>query len=168
MILSFLICKIRFIIITVKFKEGNMWESNVKVAQSCPTLCNPMDYTVHGILQARILEWVTFPFSRGSSQPRDWIYVSWMAGGFFTSWATREAQYVINNHNDPSSSIHIDIQQLSWYFSCFSMLLFYNLYFKIHKLFFCLSYVGTSFFLLPHFPVLLRIFFRNGNINSQQ
>ena len=42
----------------------------VKVPQSCPTLCNPMDYTVHGILQARILEWVAFPFSRGSSQPR--------------------------------------------------------------------------------------------------
>ena len=40
----------------------------VKVAQSCPTLCDPMDYTVHGILQARILEWVAFPFSRGSSQ----------------------------------------------------------------------------------------------------
>ena len=39
----------------------------VKVAQSCPTLCNTMDYTVHGILQARILEWVAFPFSRGSS-----------------------------------------------------------------------------------------------------
>jgi len=36
----------------------------VKVAQSCPTLCNPMDYTVHGILQARILEWVAIPFSR--------------------------------------------------------------------------------------------------------
>ena len=43
----------------------------VKVAQSCLTLCHPMDYTVHGILQARTLEWVTFPFSRGSSQPRD-------------------------------------------------------------------------------------------------
>ena len=42
----------------------------VKVTQSCPTLCNPRDYTVHGILQARILEWVAFPFSRGSSQPR--------------------------------------------------------------------------------------------------
>ena len=45
-----------------------------------------MDYTVHGILQARILEWVTFPFSRGSSQPRDWAQVSCIAGGFFTSW----------------------------------------------------------------------------------
>ena len=43
----------------------------VKVAQSCPTLCNPMDYIVHGILQTRILEWVAFPFSRGSSQPRN-------------------------------------------------------------------------------------------------
>ena len=43
----------------------------VKVAQSFLTLCDPMDYTVHGILQARILEWVAFPFSRGPSQPRD-------------------------------------------------------------------------------------------------
>ena len=51
-----------------------------------------MDYTVHGILQARILEWVTFPFSRGSSQPRDRTQASCIAGGFFTSWATREAQ----------------------------------------------------------------------------
>ena len=41
----------------------------MEVAQSCPTLCDPMDYTVHGILQARILEWVAFPFSRGSSEP---------------------------------------------------------------------------------------------------
>ena len=43
----------------------------VKVAQSCPTLFDPMDYPVHGILQARILEWVAFPVSRGSSQPSD-------------------------------------------------------------------------------------------------
>ena len=43
----------------------------VKVAQPCPILCNPMDYRVQGILQARILEWVAFPFSRGSSQFRD-------------------------------------------------------------------------------------------------
>ena len=42
----------------------------VQLGQSCLTLCNPMDYRVHGILQARILEWVVFPFSRGSSQPR--------------------------------------------------------------------------------------------------
>ena len=43
----------------------------VKVTQSCLTLCDLMDYTVCGILQARLLEWVAFPFSRGSSQPRD-------------------------------------------------------------------------------------------------
>ena len=64
----------------------------VKISQSCSTLCDPMDYTVYGILQAKILEWVTFPFSRGSSQPRDHTQVSCIAGGFFTSWATREAQ----------------------------------------------------------------------------
>jgi len=48
----------------------------VKVDQSCLTLCDPMDYTVHGILPGRILEWVVFPFSRGSSQPRDQTQVS--------------------------------------------------------------------------------------------
>ena len=55
-----------------------------------------MDYTVHGILQARILEWVAVPFSRGSSQSRDWTQVSRVAGRFFTSWATREARVVKN------------------------------------------------------------------------
>ena len=49
----------------------HIFYGKVKVAQSCLTLCDPMDYRVHGILQARILEWVTFPFTRGSSQPRD-------------------------------------------------------------------------------------------------
>ena len=49
-------------------------------------------YTVHGILQARILEWVAFPFSRGSSQPRDQTQDSHITGGFFTSWAAREVQ----------------------------------------------------------------------------
>ena len=70
-------------------------ESQVKVkcAQSCPILCDPTDYTVHGILQARMLEWVAVPFSRGSSQSRDQTQVSRIAGGSFTSWATREAHY---------------------------------------------------------------------------
>ena len=58
-------------------------------AQSCPTLCDPMDCSppgssVHGILQARILEQVAMPSSRGSSQPRDQTQVSCTAGGFFT------------------------------------------------------------------------------------
>ena len=64
----------------------------MKVAQSCLTLCNPIDYTVHGILQARIPEWVAFPFSRGSSQPKDQTQVSHIAGRFFTNWGTREVQ----------------------------------------------------------------------------
>ena len=70
--------------------------SEVKVVQLCLTLCDPMDYTVHGILQARILEWVAFPFSRGSFQPRDQTQVSCIAGRFFTSWVTRKAQTCLN------------------------------------------------------------------------
>ena len=58
----------------------------------CLTLCSPRDYTVHGIIQARILGWVSVPFSRGCSQLRDLTQVSHIAGVFFTSWATREAQ----------------------------------------------------------------------------
>ena len=52
---------------------------------------SPMDYTVHGILQAGILEWVAFPFSGVSSQPRDRTQVSHMAGWFFTNWTTAAA-----------------------------------------------------------------------------
>ena len=66
------------------------------VAQSCPTLCDPLDCSppgssVHGILQARILEWVAMPFSRGSSQPRDQTQISYIAGRFFTVQATWES-----------------------------------------------------------------------------
>ena len=68
----------------------------VLVAQSCPTLCDLMVYSlpgfsVHGILQARILEWDTIPFSRESSWPGIEYVISHIAGGFFTLWATREA-----------------------------------------------------------------------------
>jgi len=95
-------------------------KSQSEVAQSCPTLATPwteayqallsmgfsrqkywswvplpsppIDYTVHGILQARIMEWVAVPFCRASSHPRDQTQVSCIAGRFLTSWATREAQ----------------------------------------------------------------------------
>ena len=68
----------------------------VLVAQSRLTLWDPMDYSmlsssVHGILQARILEWVAIPFSRESSQPRDCTQVSHIAGRFFAVSATKEA-----------------------------------------------------------------------------
>ena len=60
----------------------------VKVAQLCLTLGYPMDYTVHGYLQTRMLERVAYPFSKGSSQPRDRTQLSCVIGRFFTSWAT--------------------------------------------------------------------------------
>ena len=78
----------------------NMW-SNIppcqicaKLLQWCPILCGPMDCSppgssVHGLLQARTLEWVAISFSRGSSWPRDWTQVSHIAGRRFNLWATR-------------------------------------------------------------------------------
>ena len=73
---------------------------NVLITQSCATLCDPMDwsppaFSVHGILQARKLEWVAFPFSRGSSWLRDRTQVSCIAGRCFTGWATREVPWKI-------------------------------------------------------------------------
>ena len=73
-----------------------IWKVKVKVAQSCPTLCNPMDCSppgssVHGILQTRILEWVAIPFSRGYFQSRDQTQVSHITDGSFTIWTSREA-----------------------------------------------------------------------------
>ena len=59
-----------------------------KNTQSCPTPCDPMDYKVHGILHASMLEWLAFPFPRGSSQLRDQTQVSCIAGRFFISQVT--------------------------------------------------------------------------------
>ena len=79
----------------------------VKLAWLCLTLCNPMDCIVYGILQASLLEWVAFPFSRESSQTRDWIQVSRIVGRFFTSWATRENESkVTQDCSLPGSSVH--------------------------------------------------------------
>ena len=82
-------CQVFYLVVWGLFSYwflGVLYESEkVKVTQSCLTLCDLMDYTVHGILQARILEWVAFPFSRGSSQPRDQTQVSHIASGFFTA-----------------------------------------------------------------------------------
>ena len=84
----------------------------VLVTQLCPTLCDPMDCSppcssVHGILQARMLEWVAIRFSRGSSQPRDGTWVSWIMR-FFTIWATREANllpYALNRGGKKKSTL---------------------------------------------------------------
>ena len=70
--------------------KATPWSKKVLVAQSCPTLCNPRDcslpdFSVHGISQARMLEWIAIFFAVGSSPPRNWIYISWMVDGFLTS-----------------------------------------------------------------------------------
>ena len=75
---------------------------HAKSLQSCPTLCGPMDYcppgsSVHGILQARILEWVAMPSCKESSWPRDRTQVSCIAGRFFYPWTTYEAH---GNHRE--------------------------------------------------------------------
>ena len=73
------------------------FESESEVTQACPTLCDPVrcrlpGSSVHGIVQARILEWGAISFSKGSSQPRDQTQVSCIAARLFTIWATRESQ----------------------------------------------------------------------------
>ena len=90
--------------IAVHFRQ---WVHACSVSQSCPTLCNRMDHSppgssVHGIFQARILEWVAIFFSGGSCQLRDQTRGSCIAGGFFTDWATREALKQHGRHSNGS------------------------------------------------------------------
>ena len=73
----------------------------------CPSICNPMDYSAYGILQARILEWVAVPFLKGSSQPRDWNQVSHIAGRCFTILVPREALW----HREPCSVFCNDLNE---------------------------------------------------------
>ena len=84
--------------------------------QSCPTLCNPVDcsppgFSVHGILQARILEWVAIPFSRGSSRPRDQTQVYCTAGRFSAVWAT---EAVLNQE----AAFHFEVSSTEEYILC--------------------------------------------------
>ena len=72
------------------------WFSHSVVSNSCdPMDCSPPGSSVHGVLQARIPEWVAISLSRGSSRPRNQIWVSWTAGRFFTDWTMREP-FIIN------------------------------------------------------------------------
>ena len=87
----------------VLYIESMKWS---EVSQSCLTLCHPMDYSllgssVHGIFQARVLEWIAMSFSRGPSRPRNRTQVSRIAGRRFTVWATREA--LISHSRKPGS-----------------------------------------------------------------
>ena len=91
---------------------------HTKLLQLCLTLCDPTDWSlpgssVHGILQARTLEWVAMPSSRGSSQPRDQTQISCIAGGFFTVWATREAQEYWSGYPIPSP-VDLPNAKLTW------------------------------------------------------
>ena len=95
-------------------------EDLVSVTQSCPTICNrldcsPPDSSVHGIFSARILEWVAIPFSRGSFWPRDWTWVSCIAGKFFTIWATRKIpedleQKLMEDHEHQVATLGCSLQ----------------------------------------------------------
>ena len=112
----------------------------VKVTQSCLTLCNLTVYTVHEILQAWILEWVAVPFSTGSSQPRDRTQVSCIAGGFFPSWATRAAERLSSNLLPPQ------IRQLdSLYFASFSRNSFSLAIKKGHLIFHAFLFISDLF-----------------------
>ena len=94
-----------------------LWkESESEVSQSCLILCDPMDYSlpyffIHGVFQARILEWVAILFSRESSQPRDQTLVSCMAGRFLTVWATRKPSFCLAKLGIFPNSSNFDL----WY-----------------------------------------------------
>ena len=90
----------------------------ILVLQLCPTLCSSINYTVHEILQGRILEWVAFPFSRGSSQSRDQTQVSHIAGRFFTSWAAkaRTSNFTIcmEIQKTSNSQSNLEKEEVNW------------------------------------------------------
>ena len=102
--------------------EQKLWPPSIQfssVAQSCPTLCNPVDCSlpgssVHEILQARTLEWVAISFSRGSSLSRDWTLVSRIAGRHFNLSATREAQQGPSSQSYGFSSSHVWMWELDY------------------------------------------------------
>ena len=133
--------------------------SESEVAQSCPTLCNPMDGSlpgsaVHGIFPARVLEWVAISFSRGSSQPRDWTQVSCIADRRFTVWATYPAP---NGKTHTHTCTHDFVNSLSVYLvenwtqsaDSFLELHDYSIVWLCHHLFNQSSLTGQSVLFLP-------------------
>ena len=124
--------------LSMGFFRQEYWKVKVKVTQSCPTLCKPMDYTVHIILQARILEWATISFSRGSSWPRDWTRVSCNAESFFTDWESVNLwKCIFKLTYDPLTiifiSIHFIFQYKFIYFNWSLITLQYCIGFVIHN-----------------------------------
>ena len=95
------------------------WKWKVLIAQLCQIVCNPMDCsppgsTVHGILQARILEWIALPFSKGSFWPRDQTQVSCIAGIFSTVWATGEAHWSLGPEEPLEKGMATHSSILAW------------------------------------------------------
>ena len=96
-----------------------LYVSVSEVAQLCPTLYDPMDCSLpgsslHGILQARVLEWVAISFSRGSSRPRDQTRVSCIPGRHFNLWATREAQGMCQKWDTSHIGFGLTLMTSSW------------------------------------------------------
>ena len=127
----------------------------VLVTQSCPTLCNPMDCSppgssVGGILQAGILEWVAIPISRGSPKLRDWIHGSYIAGRFFTVWATRKTPFLPHSKEPGQCPLPFHLLHLLYHPPFFSFLIstlpFYILLVFVFSL--CPSHQPTLFSLL--------------------
>ena len=97
-----LLCCLHWQVGSLLLKSSSKPNEWVKGTQSCLTLFNPMDYTVHGNLQARILQWIAFPLPGGSSQPKDRTQVFHIACRLFTTWVIREAQEHWSGYPIPS------------------------------------------------------------------
>ena len=107
--------------VTITFAVA--WKAKVLVGQSCLPLCDsmvcsPPGPSDHGILQAKIPEWVAIPFSRADCQPGAWTQVPYVAGRFFILWATREAHYCClvpaNVGYDPASKLQCGFLTTRW------------------------------------------------------
>ena len=114
--------------------------------------CSPLDSSVHGILQTRILQWVAVPFSRESSRPRDRTCISHIAGRFFTIWATKEAPFYTWQciYVNATLSIH-------------PTLLFLHIHVHVSVLYICVSFLSRQidssvlFFLDSTYHILMHI-----------
>ena len=106
-----------------------------EVTQLCPTLCDPVDCSlsgssIHGIFQARLLEWIAISFSRGSSQPRDQTQVSHIVGRCFTVWATKTIcqNYISDCHLPAWKPVPIPRQSLHQFFLLLCFVFNYKIY----------------------------------------
>ena len=96
--------------------EAQKWKSEVLVSQLCPTLCNSIDCSppgssVHRILQSKIPEWITIPFSRGYFHPRHWTWSFCIAGRYFIIWGTKEAHICHIYTYNSICYIHVNVNR---------------------------------------------------------